>query len=115
MIAMKYILSIALTLVSVSSFAGGGGGGGVMAKVMAVKANIDDTGLMPTGLNVKSPEIIFNMGQKNGLVKFAYGQLVDKKWQVQKIEMPEADLMVDASVMKALQDSKDLKSWAEIK
>ncbi|MFP5519674.1 MAG: hypothetical protein ACLGGX_07200 [Bdellovibrionia bacterium] len=112
---MKYILSIAITLVSFSSFAGGGGGGGVMAKVMAVKANIDDTVLMPSGLNMKTPEIIFNMGQKDGLVKFAYGQLVDKKWQVQKIEMPEADLMVDASVMKALQDSKDLKSWAEIK
>lgn len=115
MTSMKYVLSIFITLVSFTSFAGGGGGGGVMAKVMAVKAGIDDTGLMNPGMTLKTPEIIYNIDQKNGLVKFAYGQLVDKKWQIQKIEMPESELAVDAAVMKALQDSKSSKSWAEIK
>jgi len=60
-------------------------------------------------------EIIFNIGQKNGVVKFAYGQLVDQQWQVQKLEMAVSDLVSDPSVIKALQDSKSLNSWAEIK
>lgn len=54
------------------------------------------------------------MNEQERSIQFAYGKLVDNQWQVQKIEMPEVDLMADASVMKALQDSKDLKSWAEI-
>lgn len=114
MISMKYIVLTALTFTSLSSFASGGGGG-VLAAVMASKMKIDDTGLINAGNLAKSQEIIFNMGQKDGLVKFAYGQLVDKKWQVQKLEMLEAELLADSSVMKALQDSKSLNSWAEIK
>jgi len=109
---MKTLISLILTVSSSLAFAGGSGGGGVMMDTMRVKHDMLNT----NGGGVLSPkEIVFHMGQNNGLVKFAYGQLVDKKWQVQKIEISEADLKVDACVMKALQDSKDLKSWAEIK
>lgn len=88
-----------LSLISLNSFAGGSGGGGVLMNAM----------------RAQNREIIYNMGQKDGTVKFAYGQLVDKQWQVQKLEMAVSDLEGDTSVIKALQDSKSLNSWAEIK
>lgn len=80
----------------------GSGGGG------AVLNSTNDGG--PIG----TKEIIFNMGQKDGLVKFAYGQLVDRKWQVQKIEMPETELEIDPAVINALRNSKLKNSWSEI-
>lgn len=98
MATMKNFIALLIVLFSISAFAGGGGGGGVLMSA-----------------SVRNPAIVFHMGQENGLVKLAYGQLIDKKWQVQKLEIPEDVLMTDSSAMKALLDSKDLKYWAEIK
>lgn len=115
MTSMKYILSITFTLISFSSFAGGGGGGGVLARVMALQpGGTEDTGLITSALT-KTPEIVFNLGQNNGTVKFAYGQLVNKKWQIENLEMTVVELSQDSAVVKALQDSRDLKTWTEIK
>lgn len=114
MTSMKYILSITFTLISVSSFAGGGGGGGVLARVMALQpGGTEDTGLI-TSEFTKTPEIVFNLGQNNGSVKFAYGQLVNKKWQIENLEMTEADLMTEVSIMTALEDSKINGEWIAI-
>lgn len=115
MTSMKYMLSITFTLISFSSFAGGGGGGGVLARVMALQpGGTEDTGLITSGFT-KTPEIVFNLGQNNGTVKFAYGQLVNKKWQIENLEMTVVELSQDSAVVKALKDSKDLKTWAEIR
>jgi len=60
------------------------------------------------------PEIVFNMGQENGLVKFAYGELVGNQWQIKKIEMPKAELTLNPSAASALEKSKALQQWVEI-
>ncbi|MBY0555408.1 hypothetical protein K2P97_12820 [bacterium] len=112
--ALVYILSLSFTLISLSTFASGGGGG-VLARVIATQpGGTKDTGLITSGFT-KTPEIVFNLGQNNGTVKFAYGQLVNKKWQIESIEMTVAELSQDSAVVRALQDSRDLKTWAEIK
>lgn len=95
---MKAIILITTVFLSQFSLAGTGGGG-VMMRTMSAK----------------QPQIVYNMGKQDGLVRFAYGQLVDKKWQIQNIEMPESELMTDLTVVKALQDSKSLNDWAELK
>lgn len=95
---MKAIILITAIFLSQFSLAGTGGGG-VMMRTMSAK----------------QPQIVYNIGKQDGLVRFAYGQLVDQKWQIQNVEMPETDLMNDLSVVKALENSSTLKTWAEIK
>jgi hypothetical protein len=102
----KYLIILSLIIPSVS-FAGGHGGG-VMMTVGPAK-QIDSLGAP------QPKEIVFHLGQHDGLIKFAYGHLVNNDWQVQKLEIPEADLLDDSSVMKAIQNSKSLKDWAEIR
>lgn len=112
---MKTIIFSILTVLCSLAFAGGSGGGGVMmstGKVIQFENN--GQGNMKQIIGLKS-EIIFKMGKQNGLVKFAYGQLVDNQWQIQKIEIAEAELIANASVFKALQDSETLNDWAELK
>ena len=94
---MKAIILITTIFLSQLSLAGTGGG--VMMRTMSAK----------------QPQIVYNMGQQNGIVRFAYGQLVDKNWQIQNYEMPESELMADLTVVKALQDSKTLNTWTELK
>ena len=95
---MKAIILI--TTVFLSQFAlAGTGGGGVMMKTFSMN----------------NPQIVYHMGQQDGLVRFAYGQLVDQKWQVQKVEMSESELMNDVSVFKALEVSKSLNTWVDLK
>lgn len=95
---MKAIILITTAFLSQFALAGTGGGG-----------------VMMRTFSMQNPQIVYHMGQQDGLVRFAYGQLVDKKWQVQKVEMAQADLATDESVFKALQDSSISKSWTEIK
>lgn len=95
---MKAIILITTIFLSQLSLAGTGGGG-VMMRTMSAK----------------QPQIVYNIGKQDGVVKFAYGQLVDQKWQIQNFEMTETDLMNDVSVVKALENSSTLKTWAEIK
>ena len=95
---MKAIILITTIFLSQLSLAGTGGGG-VMMRTMSAK----------------QPQIVYNLGQQNGIARFAYGQLVDKNWQIQNIEMPESELMADLTVVKALQDSKVLNAWTELK
>ena len=95
---MKAIILIITVFLSQLSLAGTGGGG-----------------VMMRTYSLNNPQIVYHMGQQDGLVRFAYGQLVDKKWQIQKVQIPEADLMANLTVVNALQDSKALDSWVEIK
>lgn len=111
---MKTIILITTVLISQLSLAGTGGGG-----VMATTASktLQDGGSVGT-LKQRAklvPEIVFNKGVQNGVAKFAYGQLVDNKWNIQNIEMPEIDLMNDLPTLLALKNSKELNTWIEIK
>lgn len=102
---MKTIILITTVLLSQLCLAGTGGGG-VMAVASMSRNNL--SGKLPT-------EIVYNIGNKDGITKFAYGQLVNNEWQVQKVEMAEADLLKDMSVVKALQDSKAINGWVGIR
>jgi len=95
---MKAIILIITVFLSQLSLAGTGGGG-----------------VMMRTFSMQNPQIVYHMGQQDGLVRFAYGQLIDQKWQIQKIQIPEAELMTNLTVVNALQDSKALESWVEIK
>jgi len=96
--AFKYIISTVNLLFTLSSFAGGSGGGGVLMSA-----------------SVRNPEIIFNMGQENGLMKFAYGQLQGNQWQIQKIQIPVNELTLAPEELSALEGSKITKDWAFVK
>lgn len=67
---------------------------------------------MLTGL---TPEIVFNLGDKDGLARFAHGQLINNQWQIQKMEIPKAELLNQQDVVKALLESLRDNQWAEIK
>lgn len=120
---MKHLaLTTIMTLVSSLALAAGGtGGGGWRPGPMAMtnKQNLDLSSFVGatsgnSGGGDRPREIVYNMGQKNGLVRFAYGQFVDQKWQIQKIEITEAELLNDNSTIKALEVSKSLNNWAEL-
>lgn len=97
------VLSVAsMTVGELQSLGGSGGGGGVLTSTNG-------------GGPLTSKEIIFHIGQKDGLVEFAYGKLVDKQWQVQKIELPTVDIQGDLQVLKALEISEVSKAWTELK
>ena len=108
---LKLYVVILGTFISFPAIASTHGGGVMMTTGNPNLSNGVGTSKPRTG---QSPEIVFNQGKQNGIVKFAYGQLVDNEWQMQNIEMPESEL-ADASVLNALQDSKNLSDWAAIK
>lgn len=109
---LKLYTIILGTFISLSAIASTHGGGVMMTNGNVTLGNGGGTMKPRTG---QSPEIVFNQGKQNGIVKFAYGKLVDSEWQIQNVEIPEAELFPDASILKALQDSKDISDWAEIK
>lgn len=87
---------------TMDSLLGSGGGGAVL----------DSTN---GGGPVAAKEIIFNMGQKDGLIRFAYARFEKGQWISQEVEFFESDLISDVSLMRSLQESKVLNSWSEIK
>jgi len=95
---MKILAIISLLFISLNSFAGGVGGGGVLANSMSQK----------------NPEIIFHMGQTEDTVKFAYAQLVNNDWQIQRMELPKAQLEQEKTLMKALIDSQQSQYWTRV-
>jgi len=93
---MKKLIITVSILLSQWSFAGTGGGG-----VMMISPE-------------KMPQIVYHMGEQDGVVSFAYGKLVNGNWNVQKVEMPEADLLKYNSVTEALEASKIISEWVQV-
>ena len=96
---MKSLLLVSATIFSLSTFAGGSGGGGILTQ-MRVQG---------------SPEIVFSLGQKGDSIRFAHGVLLPGGWKVQKIEIPEAAVSVDAAVFEALLKSEKNRTWEVVK
>lgn len=122
---MKHLaLTLIITLVSSISLATGGGGGGGGWRpgplAMTTKPNLElfangGANSGNGGGGDRPTEIVFNMGQKNGLVKFAYGQLVDKKWQIDQLSLSESDLSLDPATIEALNQSLKARQWVPLK
>lgn len=66
-------------------------------------------------LKTNKTELIFNMGTKEGLQKFAQAKLVHGQWQVSEHIAPLEAVQVDFDFSKALEDSKTVQDWAELK
>jgi hypothetical protein len=96
---MKYTLIILSILLPF--FAQAGGGGGLRPGMEMMTAN--------------SPEIVFNLGDKDGIARFAHGQLINNQWHIQKMEIPKANLLNQQEVISALQESKTKGDWAQIR
>lgn len=99
----KFLFSIIVVL-SVSSALAGTHGGGVLAVAASKFGDLQS-----------NPEVVFHIGETDNTVKFAYGQLVNGQWQVQKLEFPTADIQGDLQAVKALELSKNSKTWVSIK
>lgn len=115
-------LTTIMTLVSSLALAAGGtGGGGWKPGPMAMtnKQSLDLSSFVGAtsgngGGGDRPREIVYNIGSSNGLIKFAYGKLINNRWDIQKIELPENDLLTDSSLFNALDDSKSSRYWVEI-
>lgn len=90
-------------------------GGGVLMNNFSVRPSYDLLGGTGGGGVMKTPEIVFHMGQKDGLVKFAYGHLEGNQWQIQKVQIPVTDLTLAPEEISALEKSEITKDWAYIK
>lgn len=110
---LKLTTLIFTTLFASISFASTHGGG-VLMKNFSMRPNVDLLGGTGGGGVMKSPEIVFHMGQKDGLIKFAYGQLDGNQWQIRKIQIPVEELMHDSSASLAIQKSKSMHKWIPI-
>lgn len=66
-------------------------------------------------LKTNKSELIFNMGTKDGLQKFAQARLVKGQWEVSEHIAPLETVQVDYDFSKALSDSKTIQDWAELK
>ena len=97
---MKNIMTlITTTLISITSFAGNGSG-----TMQSLSMNMQ-----------AKPEIVYHMGEQDGVVRFAYGALVGNQWQIQKISGRLDYLIKKADLITSLQKSKDTHQWVQVK
>lgn len=61
------------------------------------------------------PQIIFNMGQKDGLVKYAHGTLQNGEWFVTEYVDTVEAVVENSEFVKALADSQNNNDWVELK
>ncbi len=96
---MKTLILFVTLIVSQFSFAGTGGGGVMMM------SSIKDS----------ASEIVYHMGEQDGVVRFAYGQLVQGQWQVQNAQVSTEELASSPEYSNALKQSQILKNWTAVK
>ncbi len=111
---MKTILTVIMMLTSSICFAGGSGGGGVMASAM-MSTNGGGVFIQGNGSGtMEGTEIVYHMGEKDGVVKFAYARLVNNKWEVQRLAVPNSELINDQDAYLAISQSKKSIKWTKI-
>lgn len=115
---MLKLTSLVTILFSVNAFASTNGGGILIRNTFARPSNNVMTGAPADDIGgslVKAPEIVYHLGQKDGLVKFAHGQLQGNRWQIQKIQVPLNELALTPEEVTALKASEVTKDWVYIK
>lgn len=61
------------------------------------------------------PQIIFNMGQRDGLIKYAHGQLQSGEWLVTEYVDTIDSVIEKSEFVKALTESQMKQDWVELK
>lgn len=138
---MKFTaLIMTALLIPVASLAGGGGGlrPTKMSVVQSIMSGISpanlggNNGTINSGvsphLNIKksdtlidylrsteNPEIVFRAGTGGGVVRFGYGALVNKQWQVESVEIQDTQLNGYPELVKALRQSAEVRDWVPLK
>ncbi len=92
---MKSILIVLAMLLSHFAFASGNGGGTMGAQMQR--------------------EAVILLGQDGEFTKFGYGQLIEKKWKIDKLVLPNSEIILQPEVKDALLKSNLQKRWVEIK
>lgn len=90
---MKTVFMIFTILFSAISFAGNGSG--------------------TMGAQMQREAVIL-LGQDGEFTKFGYGQLINKKWKVEKLILPNSEIILQPEVKDALTKSIFQKKWVEI-
>lgn len=121
---MKSVLNILILTFSTTAFAGNGGG-----TMAATNGKVIQSGSVGTMKSLESilvggtggggvlgrPQIIFNMGQKDGLVKYAHGQLQNGEWIIAEFVDSVDSVIENSEFVKALTESQIKQDWVELK
>lgn len=110
---MKFTLIILTVLAPFFAHAGGGGGLRPGMQTMMMTTNLGNHAAAVNFAN-QTPKIVFNVSELNGWTKFAYGQLVDRQWQIRHMEIPTTELITHTSLADALQNSSLVNDWVEV-
>lgn len=121
---MKNLILISSLLVAELAFAGGSVGTMKTADGRTIQVGNIETvrkldGLTRAGTGgggvLGRPQIIYNMGQKNGLVKYAHGQLQNGEWVVAEVVDAVDSVIENSEFVKALTESQLKQDWVELK
>jgi len=105
---MRTFITCLILLISNSVFAGGSVGTMKTAQEAALN---NGQGNMKIGQS----NIIYNMGQKDGHVRYAHGKLVQGQWEVQEVTLPVQAVIENSEFVKALTESQVKSDWVELK
>ncbi|AZZ37308.1 hypothetical protein CIK05_11080 [Bdellovibrio sp. qaytius] len=98
---------ITLLILVTSNFAFAGGSVGTMRTAQEQLQN--------GSLKTNKSELIFNMGTRDGLQKFAQARLIKGQWEVSEHIAPLEAVQVDFDFSQALVDSKTVQDWVQLK
>lgn len=121
---MKILILISSLLVAELAFAGGSVGTMKTADGRTIQVGNIETvrkldGLTRAGTGgggiLGRPQIIYNMGQKDGLVKYAHGQLQNGEWIVSEYVDSVDSVVENTDFVKALTESQMKQDWVELK
>lgn len=102
---MKTFITLITLIITNIAFAGGSVGTMKTAQEQLQK------GIIKTD----KTELIFNMGTKDGLQKFAQARLVSGQWEVAEYIAPLEAVQSDFDFSQVLLESKKIQDWAELK
>lgn len=101
---MKTYIMLLTLIISNIAFAGGSVGTMRTAQEQLQK------GIIKTDKS----ELIFNMGTKDGLQKFAQARIVKGQWEVAEYVAPLEAVEADFDFSQVLLESKTVQNWAEL-
>lgn len=106
---MKFALIILTVLAPLLGHAGGGGGLRPGMQTMMFNSDISNS------KTTHSLEIVYDMGNTNGVQKMIYGRLLENKWSFQNLQIPLNELNLTKEEINALETSRTTRNWAYIR